>query len=94
MALLLERMKGQENRRARFRTVIALILDGKEYLFEGIVNGEITRERSGAEGFGYDPVFRPDGYGETFAEMPLELKNSISHRGRATARLIEFLAKL
>lgn len=94
MALLLERLKGQENRRARFRTVIALILDGREYLFEGIVNGEITRERSGAEGFGYDPVFRPDGYGETFAEMPLELKNSISHRGRATAKLIEFLASL
>ena len=75
-------------------TVIALILEGREYLFEGIVNGEITEERSGAEGFGYDPVFRPDGYAETFAEMPLELKNSISHRGRATAKLIEFLSAL
>ena len=91
MALLLERLRGAENRRARFRTVIALILNGEEHLFEGIVEGEITRERSGAEGFGYDPVFRPTGYEQTFAEMPLELKNSISHRGRATAKLIEFL---
>ena len=91
MALLLERLKGKSNRRARFRTVIALILDGREYTFEGIVTGEITTERSGAEGFGYDPVFRPEGYAETFAEMPLELKNRISHRGRATAKLIEFL---
>lgn len=92
MALLLERLRGAESRRARFRTVIALILNGEEHLFEGIVEGEITRERSGAEGFGYDPVFRPTGYEQTFAEMPLELKNSISHRGRATAKLIEFLS--
>lgn len=94
MALLLKRLEGKANRRARFRTVIALILDGKEYTFEGIVNGEITLERSGADGFGYDPVFRPEGCAETFAEMPLDLKNSISHRGRATAKLIEFLSKL
>lgn len=94
MALLLERLEGKANRRARFRTVIALVLDGKEYTFEGIVNGEITTERSGADGFGYDPVFRPDGYTETFAEMPLDLKNRISHRGRATAKLIEFLSNL
>lgn len=92
MALLLKRLQGAENRRARFRTVIALILDGEEHLFEGVVEGEITRERSGAEGFGYDPVFRPTGYEQTFAEMPLELKNSISHRGRATAKLIDFLS--
>lgn len=91
MALLLSRMEGQQNRRARFRTVIALIRNGREYLFEGIVNGEITLEKSGTEGFGYDPVFRPEGYAETFAEMAPELKNRISHRGRATARLIEFL---
>lgn len=94
MALLLKRLEGQANRRARFRTVIALLLDGKEYTFEGIVNGEITQERSGTDGFGYDPVFRPEGYTETFAEMALDLKNSISHRGRATAKLIEFLGKL
>lgn len=94
MALLLKRLEGKSNRRARFRTVIALILDGREYTFEGIVNGEITTKRSGAEGFGYDPVFRPEGYAETFAEMPLELKNRISHRGRATAKLIDFLSKL
>lgn len=92
MALLLKRLQGVENRRARFRTVIALILNGEEHLFEGVVEGEITRERSGAEGFGYDPVFRPTGYEQTFAEMPLELKNSISHRGRATAKLIDFLS--
>ncbi|WP_294597674.1 RdgB/HAM1 family non-canonical purine NTP pyrophosphatase [uncultured Rikenella sp.] len=91
MALLLRRLKGQQNRRARFRTVIALIRNGEEHLFEGIVNGEITLEKSGTEGFGYDPVFRPEGYAETFAEMAPELKNRISHRGRATARLIEFL---
>ena len=91
MALLLERLRGAENRRARFRTVIALILNGEEHLFEGIVEGEITRERSGAEGFGYDPVFRPTGYEQTFAEMPLELKNSISHRGEATRKLAAFL---
>lgn len=92
MALLLKRLQGVENRRARFRTVIALILNGEEHLFEGVVEGEITRDRSGAEGFGYDPVFRPTGYEQTFAEMPLELKNSISHRGRATAKLIDFLS--
>lgn len=91
MTLLLKRLTGQSNRKARFRTAIALILDGEEHLFEGIVEGEITRERSGAEGFGYDPIFRPEGYEETFAEMPLELKNRISHRGRAVARLVEFL---
>ena len=94
MALLLERLDGVRNRRARFRTAIALILDGKEYLFEGIVDGEITVERSGTDGFGYDPIFRPDGYDQTFAEMPLSLKNSISHRGRATAKLIDFLSSL
>ncbi|WP_297626560.1 RdgB/HAM1 family non-canonical purine NTP pyrophosphatase [uncultured Rikenella sp.] len=91
MALLLRRLEGQQNRRARFRTVIALIRNDEEHLFEGIVNGEITLEKSGTEGFGYDPVFRPEGYAVTFAEMAPELKNRISHRGRATARLIEFL---
>jgi XTP/dITP diphosphohydrolase len=80
-----------ENRKARFRTVIALILEGKEYLFEGIVNGRIIRERRGRDGFGYDPVFIPDGRAETFAEMKLEEKNKISHRARAFEKLREFL---
>lgn len=88
---LLEAMKGVENRKARFRTVIALNLDGKQYLFEGIVNGTIVKEQHGAGGFGYDPIFLPDGYEHTFAEMSLELKNKISHRGLATQKLMEFL---
>lgn len=88
---LLEAMKDVENRKARFRTVIALNLDGKQYLFEGIVNGTIVKEQHGAGGFGYDPIFLPDGYEHTFAEMSLELKNKISHRGLATQKLMEFL---
>lgn len=94
MALLLRNMEGKENRRARFRTVIALIIDGKEHLFEGIVNGVIRIERSGCEGFGYDPIFEPEGYNVTFAEMPLEQKNLISHRGLATAKLVSFLESI
>lgn len=88
---LLETMRGIENRRARFRTVIALNLDGKQYFFEGIVNGTIVKEQHGEGGFGYDPIFLPDGYEHTFAEMSLELKNKISHRGLATQKLMEFL---
>lgn len=88
---LLEAMKGVENRKARFRTVIALNLDGKQYLFEGIVNGTIVKEQHGAGGFGYDPIFLPDGYEHTFAEMSLELKNRISHRGLATQKLMNYL---
>jgi len=91
VALLLERMEGQENRKARFRTVIALILEGEEHRFDGMAEGEITHERSGNAGFGYDPVFRPNGQEETFAEMKMEDKNRISHRGRAVQKLIEFL---
>ena len=82
-----------ENRKARFRTVIALICDNKEYYFEGIVNGDILKTRQGEEGFGYDPVFRPLGFNQSFAEMDLTEKNKISHRGRATQKLIEFLLK-
>lgn len=89
--LVLKKMNGTENRKARFITVIALIYGGKEYLFEGVINGTITTERHGTEGFGYDPVFLPDGYDRTFAEMTLEEKNPISHRGRAIAKLIAFL---
>ena len=93
MALLLKNMSGKQNRKARFRTVIALILDGKEYLFEGIVNGTITEEPRGTAGFGYDPLFVPDGYSTTFAEMDSEAKNAISHRGRAVEKLAAFLLK-
>ena len=88
---LLDALKDIENRKARFRTVIALNLDGRQYTFEGIVNGIITKEQHGEKGFGYDPIFLPDGYDMTFAEMPLEIKNKISHRGITTQKLIEFL---
>ena len=88
----LEELKDKANRKARFRTVIALILDGKEYLFDGIVNGSIATEKKGAEGFGYDPIFVPEGYCESFAQLGAEVKNKISHRARATAQLAEFLA--
>lgn len=93
MALLLKNMEGKQNRKARFRTVIALILDGKEYLFEGIVNGVITEQPRGTAGFGYDPLFVPDGYATTFAEMDSESKNAISHRGLAVEKLAAFLLK-
>jgi len=88
---LLMEMEGRADREARFRTVIALILHGIEYQFEGIVEGEITYQSSGARGFGYDPVFRPKNYELTFAEMDLEEKNRISHRAKAVQQLIEFL---
>ncbi len=88
---LLDELQGKEDRSARFRTVIALILDGKEYLFEGIIEGEIINERRGDGGFGYDPVFIARGYDRTFAEIPLREKNSISHRARAMRQLMTFL---
>jgi XTP/dITP diphosphohydrolase len=81
----------KENRKARFKTVIALIIDKKEYLFEGIVNGKIIKEEKGTRGFGYDPIFVPDGKQLTFAEMELSEKNTISHRARAFNKLKEFL---
>lgn len=93
MALLLRNMEGQSNRRARFRTVIALVKDGATHLFEGIVDGEILTEPHGQGGFGYDPVFRPEGWDKTFAEASAEEKNAVSHRGRATRALIEYLNK-
>lgn len=89
--LLLERLEGVDNRHARFRTVIALIVGGKEHAFEGAVEGEITHERHGQGGFGYDPVFRPQGWDKTFAEASAEEKDGISHRGRATAALVDYL---
>lgn len=85
--LLLERLQGVENRAAQFRTAVALILNGKEYLFEGIVRGEIACEEHGEGGFGYDPLFYPEGGSQTFAEMSAEAKNAISHRGRAIRKL-------
>ena len=88
---VLEELAEIKNRKARFRTVIALILDGSVHYFEGIVNGTIITERKGIKGFGYDPVFLPDGYNLTFAEMPLEEKNKISHRARAVSQLVDFL---
>jgi XTP/dITP diphosphohydrolase len=91
--LLLE-MEGNDKRSARFRTVIALVMNGLEYRFEGEVLGTITRHPSGKKGFGYDPVFRPEGYEVTFAEMDLSLKNRISHRARAVQRLIQFLKEM
>ena len=89
--LLLHNMQDITDRRARFRTVIALIFEGQEYLFEGRVEGEILTECHGQDGFGYDPLFRPSGYDTTFAEMTPEAKNAISHRGRATDGLMTFL---
>lgn len=89
--LLLRNMEGKEDRRARFRTAIILIEGGEEHLFEGRVEGEITYEPAGCGGFGYDPVFRPEGYEQTFAEMSADEKNSISHRARAVAKLVEYL---
>ena len=91
MKKLLAELEGQSNRRARFRTVICLIIGGVEHLFEGVVNGTITTSFSGTEGFGYDPIFMPDGENRTFAEMPLTEKNKISHRGRAVSELVKFL---
>lgn len=93
MKLLLERMADKDNRKAHFSTVIALVMDGEEHIFEGRVDGTISREPSGCGGFGYDPVFVPENSGRTFSEMSAEEKNAISHRGRATRKLMEFLAR-
>ena len=97
MRKLLHELGNNNNRKARFRTVIALILKNNgetaatQQLFEGIVNGEIIREKQGEEGFGYDPLFQPDGYNETFAQLGVGIKNKISHRARATQKLAEYL---
>ncbi len=89
--LLLRNLAGAADRSAHFRTVIALILDGREYLFEGRVDGRIAESEAGCGGFGYDPLFVPEGFDKTFAEMGADEKNAISHRGRAVRRLVEFL---
>lgn len=88
---LLKALDGIENKKARFRTVIALNINGEQHFFEGVVNGKILTEEHGDGGFGYDPIFQPDGYDLSFSEMKMEEKNKISHRGRATAKLVEFL---
>ena len=94
MNKVLSELDGAENQRAQFKTVIALIIDGREYLFEGVVQGEITSKKSGLAGFGYDPIFKPLGYNVTFSEMSMEEKNKISHRGKAVRKLINYLTSL
>ena len=91
MNKLLEALAVQNERKAQFKTVIALNLNGKQYLFTGIAKGEITLEKIGNQGFGYDPIFQPEGFLQTFAQLSLDVKNKISHRGKATQQLITFL---
>ena len=93
MNKLLTELKGSAIRSARFKTVIALNLENRKVLFEGMVEGEIIEERKGTEGFGYDPIFRPEGHDQTFAELPLSVKNEIGHRGRAIQKLINHLTR-
>ena len=91
MQKLLKELEGKENRKAQFRTAICLIMESKEYLFEGIVKGHIIEEKRGGAGFGYDPIFVPEGYDQTFAELGNDVKNTISHRARAVEKLCAFL---
>jgi len=93
MKKLLKELEGKSSRKATFKTVISLLLDGKEQYFEGLIEGEITFEKQGNQGFGYDPVFKPTGHTETFAQMTAQQKNSISHRARAVNKLVDFLSK-
>jgi len=94
MNKLLNELADKTNRTAQFKTVIALNVNGKQYLFEGIASGEIIKEKIGLGGFGYDPIFKPTNYKETFAELSLEVKNEISHRGKATKSLLDFLQNI
>jgi len=91
MDFLLKNLKGKKNRSAQFRAIIALIIDNQEVLFEGIIRGKIAEEKSGHEGFGYDPIFIPEGYNKTFAELPDSVKLSLSHRTRAVNKMVDFL---
>lgn len=93
MQKLLQNLQGVENRKAQFRTVICLILDGKQHLFEGICKGEIIKEKRGSAGFGYDPIFVPEGYNESFAKLGNAVKNKISHRAKAVEMLCKYLKK-
>lgn len=90
---LLDELNGKTNRAAQFRTVVALVDEGREYTFEGICKGEITTDQRGLKGFGYDPVFKPEGFDKTFAELDSDTKNEISHRGRAIQNFVQFLIK-
>ena len=94
MNKLLDELSDKTNRTAQFKTVIALNLNGKQYLFEGIASGEIITEKIGLGGFGYDPIFKPTNYDETFAQLSLDIKNEISHRGKATKALLKFLQNI
>ena len=94
ISLVLEKMEGFPNRKARFRTIIASIINGEEKTFEGIIEGEIIQEKRGTNGFGYDPIFVPDGSELTFGQMPLEEKNKFSHRSKAIQKFIDYLASL
>lgn len=94
MDLVLEKLNNSTNRKAQFKTVIALNINNQQHLFTGIVEGEIRNEKTGTNGFGYDPIFEPENLGKTFAEMSLEEKNKLSHRGRAVEQLIDFLINL
>lgn len=94
MNKVLDKLAKINEREARFRTVISLVIDGEEKQFEGIVNGEILKEKRGDSGFGYDPIFKPKGFDQSFAEMGLDDKNKISHRGRAVQKLVDYLKKL
>ena len=94
MKKLLQDLEGVENRKAQFHTVFALIINGKEHIFEGIAKGEIIKARKGTSGFGYDPIFVPEGYTQTFAEMSNDEKNKISHRAKATQKLCKFLKSI
>lgn len=91
---LLKELKNIKNRKARFKTIIALVLNKKSYQFEGIINGEILLSKKGGNGFGYDPIFKPDGYQKSFAELSIDVKNKISHRALAINKLIDFIKKV
>ena len=93
MALVLAKLYQKSNRKARFKTVIALNINNEKHLFTGIVNGNITQEKIGTNGFGYDPIFAPEGFAETFAQMTIEQKNEISHRGKAVEQLVKYLSQ-
>ena len=93
MQLVLKKLEGQRNRKAMFKTVISLMLNGVNHIFEGTIEGKITQNLTGSNGFGYDPIFQPDGYSITFAEMDMAEKNKISHRAIALKKMIEFLKR-